>query len=651
MSIFKKDIPLEKAKEIVYNSLREANLAKVLGREKISVDENAVGRILAEPVMAKFSSPSYNSSAMDGFAINTKDVEEAKITKPVLLNYEEQTIYVDTGDPIPERFNAVIPIEECEALDENGKIALNQRKPKYVRIRSSFVPWQNVRFLGEDITKSQLLFVSGSEITPVDLGVIAASGHTEIEVARKPRVAIIPTGSELVPVGTQPKVGQILEFNSLVLATKVNKWGGASFRAPIVKDKKKLIREKLKNLAGNHDLILIIAGSSAGSEDFTSEVISETGNVLFHGIAVRPGHPVIMGMVERDSRRVPVIGVPGFPVSAALTMDLFVRELIYLWTGRSIYGKETISAKITRKVTSPAGDDDFVRVSMARVGEEILAIPLSRGAGVLTSLSQADGIVKIASGIQGLEEGMKINVELQRNKSDIFNSILCMGSHDLVLEKLTSYLAIKKRRFLSINVGSLGGLFALDKGYSHLAGSHLLDGATGEYNFSYINKYIINTECKVISLAIREQGLLIKKGNPKRIKSINDLLREDVTFINRQRGSGTRILLDFKLTQSELDSKLIQGYEQEEYTHLGIASAIVSGRADCGLGIAEASNVYELDFIPLFDERYDLIINKAFADSQLLEPLFSALSDKWFIDSLIDLKGYKFHCMGEVLIE
>ena len=649
MSIYLEDIPLEKAKEIISNALKEADLEKVLGIEIIGVDENVLGRILAKPLLAKISSPNYNSSAMDGFAICSKDVEDAKITDPIILNYDEQAIYVDTGDPIPKKFNAVIPIEDCEAIDKFGNIASNQREPRKIKIRSSLVPWKNIRFLGEDITLSQLLFVAGHEIRPVDLGVIASGGYSHIEVTKKPRVAIIPTGSELVPVGTIPKEGQILEFNSLVMASKVNSWGGVASRFPIIKDDKDLIYKELKNSSIDHDLILINAGSSAGAEDFTSEVISKLGKVLVHGIAVRPGHPVIIGMVISDNRKVPVIGVPGFPVSAALTMDLFVRELIFLWTGRFYAAKESMSAYLTRKVTSPSGDDDFVRVSMAKVGENVIATPLSRGAGVLSSLTQADGLIIIPSGIQGREEGSEVSIELLRTQNEIFNTILCLGSHDLVLEKITSYLAKNNRRFISVNVGSLGGLLALDKKHSHLAGSHLLDGASGQYNLPYIHKYIKNIKPLVISLALREQGLLIKKGNPKNIKSFNDLYREDVIFVNRQRGSGTRILLDFNLQKNKMLPELIQGYSQEEYTHLGIASAIVSGRADCGLGIAAASTVYDLDFIPLFEERYDLIINKGFTNDLLMEPLFDALTDQSFKESLSGLIGYNFNIMGEVI--
>ena len=650
MTIYLKDIPLSQAKDFFRKALTTANLYQVLGVESIGVDEFAVGRILANPITAKLSSPGYNSSAMDGFAVDSSKVSKAKITDPVVLYYGVDAIYVDTGDPIPEGFDSVIPIEDCEAIDEFGGIALDQRKPKRIKIRSSVVPWNNVRFLGEDIIYSQLLFVASHEIRPVDLGILGSAGYSQIEVTRKPRVAILPTGSELVPIGTLPGNGQILEFNSLVLASKVNIWGGIADRYPIIIDDKELIYEGVVKAAKEHDLIIINAGSSAGAEDFTSEVISELGEVLVHGIAVRPGHPVIIGIIDSNNRKVPVIGVPGFPVSAALTMDLFVKDLISLWLDKTIEEDKEITAKLTRKITSPSGDDDFVRVTMAQVGNNILASPLARGAGVLSSLTEADGLLKIPSGIQGLDEGQDVRITLLRKRSDLDKTILCMGSHDLVLEKLKIFLSNQNRRLISMNIGSLGGLLSLNKLQSHLGGAHLLDGETGEYNLSYIQKYVTNIKPLVITLAMREQGLIVRKGNPKNIQNLKDLYRSDVRFVNRQRGSGTRILLDYFLNKNSLPSNSIQGYDQAEYTHLGIASAVESGRADCGMGIAAVTSIYNLDFIPLFEERYDLVINREI-NSQLLEPLINALSDNAFKELLKGMVGYKFDVMGKIISE
>lgn len=651
MSLYLRDIPLKDAIKLLEDALIDANLWKCLGSVTISLNEEALGRVLASPIYAKNSSPGYNSAAMDGFAVRSEDTRGASLYSPKLLEYGTQAIYVDTGDPIPFGYNAVSPVEDVESYDANGNISPEPRCPQFIRLRYATVPWKNIRSLGEDITVAQLIFVAGHIIRPVDLGVIAAAGYSEIEVARKPKVAIIPTGSELVPVGETPGIGEILEFNSLILAGKITDWGGDATRYPIVGDNLEEIYNEVISAARDHDLVLINAGSSAGSEDFSATVVQKAGKLLVHGVAVRPGHPVIIGLIDTGIQWIPVIGVPGYPVSAALTLDIFVKKLINKWLGCHSINEEIIKAKLARKVISPPGDDDYVRVVLSKVGEEILAAPLSKGAGVITSLSMADGILVIPSGVQGLDEGKIVEISLLKGKPEIESTILCIGSHDLILEKLMEFLSRLDRRFLSINIGSLGGLIALNRGKSHLAGSHLLDPESGDYNFSFIKKYVTNISVRVLALAMREQGLLVKKDNPKSIISLQDTFRPDINYINRQKGSGTRVLLDYQLSLNNINSTRIKGYEQEEYTHLGVASAVASGRADCGLGIAAAALPYDLDFIPLFTERYDLIINESFAESELLAPLYEVINNSAFKKTIAELSGYDVNIMGKIITE
>jgi len=348
---------------------------------------------------------------------------------------------------------------------------------------------------------------------------------------------------------------------------------------------------------------------------------------------------------------IPIVGVPGYPVSAALTIDIFVEPLMAKWLGRRPKELPIESATLTRKLVSPAGDDDYVRVVLGRVGDKLLAAPLSRGAGVITSLVQADGLALIPSGTQGIEAGEKIQVRLYRNKSEIEKTILAIGSHDLTLDLMAQFLAEHDRRLASANVGSQGGLIALRRGEAHLAGSHLLDVETGEYNISYIRQYMPNIPVKVVALVGREQGLILKRGNPKGIKSLEDLIRLKVEFVNRQRGAGTRVLLDYHLKKIAVHPNSIVGYSQEEYTHLGVAAAVASGRADCGLGIAAAAQALDLDFIPLFKERYDLVIPNAHAGSDLLAPLFGLLADSDFRKAVSQLMGYDVSVMGTKILE
>lgn len=663
MSVYLHDIPLPEAQERLQSVLRSAGLWDRLGVEKISLTEQAAGRVLAEPVWAKISSPHYHASAMDGFAVRSAATAEAMPNQPVTLvcmpfaaNREAQ--YLDTGDPLPDWADAVIPVENVEALEQNGKLSADPRRPDAIRLRASVTPWSHVRPLGEDIVATQLVLPAGHVLRPVDLGAIAACGHIDLHVARKPRVAILPTGSELIPLGQPVKTGDIIEFNSLVLAAQVNLWGGEAQRFSITPDHFDAICQRVTETAADHDLILINAGSSAGSEDFSARVVEALGELLVHGVAVRPGHPVIIGMIDVRSpasaeitRRVPIIGVPGYPVSAALTAEIFVEPLLARWLGRPPHEPVTVSASLTRKITSPAGDDDYVRMAVGFVGDKLLAAPLARGSGVITSLVRADGIAILPRGSQGLPAGSDVDIRLYRSPADLRRTIFAIGSHDMSLDLMAQYLAQRNRRLASANVGSLGGLIALRRGEAHLAGSHLLDPDTGVYNLTYIREYLPDTPVKVVALVDREQGLLVPRGNPGGILSLEDLTRPEVTFINRQRGAGTRVLLDYHLGRLGIAPRAIKGYNQEEYTHLAVAAAIASGRADCGLGIAAAAQALELDFVPLFQESYELVIPSEYFSDALLEPLFEVLDDPEFRQAVASLTGYGVSRMGTLVAE
>ncbi|MBE0686248.1 MAG: molybdopterin biosynthesis protein [Anaerolineaceae bacterium] len=652
MTIYLHDIPLQDALKRFYEALDKYKLRGNQNTETLELNENLVGRVLAKPIWAKISSPHYHASAMDGFAIKSVDIQNAMPTRPISLRIDEQAIYVDTGDPIPDWANCVMPIENTEAINANGEIVSNKRDPYAIRVRNSLTPWSHIRPMGEDIVATELVLPANRILIPVDLGAIAASGQTKVDVIKKPVVSILPTGTELIQVGEEIKRGDIIEYNSIVLAAQIISWGGDAMRYPITKDNFDDLCTQVLFAAERSDLILINAGSSAGSEDFSSKVIEKLGEVYVHGVAVRPGHPVILGMIfSNDRKQVPIIGVPGYPVSAALTGEIFVKPLLQEWTGKNDQEQETIEAELTRKITSPAGDDDYVRVVTAKVGNRILAAPLSRGAGVITSMVRSDGYAIVQRGIQGKEAGDKITVILNKNKRIIDETLLVIGSHDLTLDLLAEYLSIRGKRLVSANVGSLGGLISLNRGEAHFSGSHLFDPIDGTFNTSYVKKYVKNFEVKIIPWVFREQGLIVQKGNLKNITSLEDLQRSDVSFINRQRGAGTRILLDYYLEKLGIDSSLIQGYEEEEFTHLNVAAAIKSHRADTGLGITAAARALDLDFIPLFKERYDLIVPEKIYQSEIFKPILLAMTDEEFRSRVQSLDGYDVSCMGTELIQ
>jgi putative molybdopterin biosynthesis protein len=657
VSVYLKDIPLAQARQRFIEALEAASLAGLLGKETVVLNETCLGRVLAEPVWARLSSPNYHASAMDGFAMRSKDTMGAAPGKPLTLRYGEQTLYIDTGDPLPEWADCVAPIETVEPLDANQQPAMNVRQPVSLRLRAAITPWAHVRPMGEDIVATQLVLPAGRVLRPVDLGALAASGQARLVLSRRPRVAILPTGTELVPVGSDPKHGEIIETNSLVLAAQINEWGGAAERFDITKDDFSLICQRVQQAADQYDLILLNAGSSAGAEDFSARVVESLGELLVHGVAVRPGHPVILGMVRRSEADengrewTPIIGVPGYPVSAALTGEIFVEPLLARWLGRPAWQPVEVEAELTRKVTSPAGDDDYMRVVVGKVNGKTLAAPLQRGAGVITSLARADGIAILPAGTQGAEAGSKLHVRLYRPPAELEQTIFAIGSHDMTLDLVAQYLAQSGRRLVSANVGSQGGLVAIRRGEAHLAGTHLLDSQTGEYNLSAVQQYLSGIPGRLVTWVYRKQGLIVQKGNPKELHSIIDLTKPEVRFMNRQRGAGTRVLLDYTLSNLSIPPESILGYTEEEYTHLGVAAAVASGRADCGLGIAAAAQALELDFIPLADERYDLAIPQSSIQGGLLDPLFELMKNAQFKAEINQMPGYDVRDMGKLVVE
>ena len=643
-SVYLHDVPLPEARKRFMQALQAAGLDGPLPAETVALDQ-ALGRVTAEPAWARSSSPHYHAAAMDGYALRAAATLGANDRTPVELPAGTEAAYVDTGDALPDWADAVVPIEDVEPVGMGGRAAVQA-----IRLRAAVPPWSHVRALGEDMVVSELVLPAGHTLRPVDLGALAGSGHADVRVRRKPRVAILPTGSELVAPGSAPRPGEIVEYNSLVLAAQVHQWGGLAIRLAIVADDLARISAAVRGaMADGADLVLINAGSSAGSEDFSASVVRALGRVLVHGVAVRPGHPVILGMLHADDRRVPVIGVPGYPVSAALTGEIFIQPLLDRWLGRQPASPDEVDAVMTRKVHSSLGDDEYLRVTIGEVGSRRIAAPLARGAGVLTSLVRADGIVRIPAGSQGLEAGQSVRVTLYRSRAEIAQTIVALGSHDLTLDLLAQFLAGKGRRLASANVGSLGGLVALRRGEAHLAGSHLLDPETGEFNLSYIRQYLPETPVVVIGMVGREQGLIVAPGNPHHLTGLADLAHAAVTFVNRQRGAGTRLLLDYNLGLLGIDPASIRGYDREEYTHLAVAAAISSGRAACGLGIRAAAEALALGFVPLFQERYDLVIPREHYASPFLQPLLDLLGDAAFRQAVAALPGYSLEPMGKVI--
>ena len=667
-SPYLEDIPLDQALARWWEALAAAGLDRPLAGEPVAL-EDALGRVTAEPVWALTSSPHYHASAMDGYAVRADDTRGASESSPVRLVVGQQAFYVDTGEPLPPGTNAVIMIEDVQRVSASAEgasaVALatsaagdEGQAETAIEILAAVAPWQHVRPMGEDMVATELVLPANHRLRPQDIGAAAGSGHALLNVRRRPRVAIQPTGTELVAPGSNLRPGDVVEYNSLVLGAMVREWGGETDRLPPLADDYGAIRQAVLEAGATHDLVLINAGSSAGSEDFTARIVQELGCVLVHGIAIRPGHPVILGMIclpalDGSTRMVPVAGIPGYPVSAAMSCELLVKPLLSRWLGQAPTLRPTLLATLTRKVASPMGEEEFMRVTVGQVGERVVATPLPRGAGVLMSLVRADGIVRVPRHEQGYEAGAQVEVELYRTPESIRRTIVAIGSHDLTLDLLADELGRRHPGLglSSANVGSLGGLLALARGEAHLAGSHLLDEVSGEFNVSYVRRLLPDMPVILLGFVQREQGLIVPKGNPQGITGLADLIRPDVSFVNRQRGAGTRVLLDYRLRQVGIDVRAIQGYERQEYTHLAVAAAVASGAATTGMGIRAAARALELDFVPLDLERYDLVIPRQFFESQLLAPLLAIICDPAFAARVEALGGYATPQIGQVLAE
>ena len=591
---------------------------------------DAVGRITWEAVFAKFCDPVYNASAMDGIAVVAEHTFSATDTEPLTLKPEQDFIYVNTGNEIRHPFNAVIMIEQV-LKNEDGTVSIIA--PAY--------PWEHVRTVGESIVSGDLILPSRHKIRPIDLGALLAGGITTIKVYRKPKVGIIPTGSELIEDPDRLEPGRLMESNSRVFAALTEEYGGEPNRYAIVRDNPDLLRQSIVRAVEENDMVIVNAGSSAGSKDYTVHIIEELGQVVHHGIAIKPGKPTILGVVQGK----PVIGIPGYPVSAYLVFDLFMRPLIYRVTGQGRQSEDYVEATLTKRLVSSFKNAELLRVAVGYVNDRLVTTPLERGAAAVMSMVKADGIVKVERLCEGLEAGASVEVRLLRPLSEIKKTLVITGSHDMMIDVLADQMPVS-----SAHVGSLSGIMALRRKECHMAPIHLLDEETGVYNEAYVRQYFAGRRMALISGVGRIQGFMVPKGNPKQITGIENLRERKLSFANRQRGAGTRILFDYTLKQNGIASEEINGYEKEYATHMAVAISVKSGVADTGLGVYSAAKAMDLDFVPLANEQYDFLIPAEYLEDERVQQFIGILSSDEFKQRLTDLGGYDVSHTGEVRI-
>jgi len=622
--------PVDEAVKIYLEAIKEVLKIKY---ERIPVVD-ALNRITKEAVYAKYCSPLFNASAMDGIAVIAERTYGATEVNPVELTEGEDYVVVDTGDPIKHPFNAVIMAEDLMEV-ENGKI----------RILSSVSPWKDIRPIGEDIVAGEMILPSNHKIRPIDIAVLLSAGILELEVIKRAEVAIFPTGTEIIEPTETPVDGSIIESNSRMFENMVTLQGGVAHRFSPIEDDYEKIKGKIQEAVKLYDMVIVNAGSSAGRDDYTVEILREIGQVLVHGVAIKPGKPVILALVEGK----PVMGLPGYPVSAYIGFENFVTPVLAMLNQSSEVSRKTIEAVISKRMVSSLKHKEYVRVKVGLVEGKVVASPLARGAGAAMSLVRADGFCVIEQNSEGVEAGETVQVELYKDKEEVNNTLVLIGSHDLILDVMADMMPNRYRNMFvsSTHVGSMGGLMALKRKEAHMAPIHLLDEATGEYNASYLRKQF-DEPMAIIKGVQRVQGLMVKKGNPLGIKSIEDLKK--VRYVNRQRGAGTRILFDYKLKTSGISTEEINGYDREATTHMALAALVQSDSADTGLGILSAASAMGLDFVEIGVEDYDFAIPAKYLELPLVQAFIAILkSEEWKV-RLEELGGYTCEQSGTTYI-
>ena len=649
MNIYLQNIPLEDALAKYIPHLSPAD-----SHETIHVT-TALGRFTAQAIFAAHNSPLYDSAAMDGIAVISHATTGAREISPITLHPGEYTP-VDTGDPVPPPYNAVIMIEEVER-GKNGEVI----------IRKAATEYQHIRAIGEDIVSGEMILPTGHKIRGVDIGSLLSGGITHIDVQRF-SIGIIPTGTELLEPGAAPETGGIFESNSFMLAALAAEEGCQSRRYDIVPDEIEPLRAALKQALAENDMVLVCSGTSAGREDFTRGIIEEMGEIFVHGVAIKPGKPAILAKVQDKA----IIGVPGYPVSAYIVWREIVLKVVTILAGETTppYGHPSkggewgspnspplegcpkggvvptppFYATLTRRLVSSAKHKEFIRVKLGKVNDTFVATPLPRGAGASMSLVRADGFCIIDQQTEGIEAGTAVQIALLRNVTDIENTILSIGSHDILMDILAD--KIRGYSLSSAHVGTMGGLMALKNGECHIAPIHHLCETDGTYNTAIVRQLFPNQKMAIIKVVQRVQGLMVANGNPLNIMGIPDLAR--VRYVNRSRGTGTRQFLDYNMKEHNISPTEINGYTREVATHMNVGGIVASGGADAGMGVLSAANACGLDFVPIGVEEYDFAIHAHDLELPGIQALLQVLRSQEFAAEIECLGGYELINCGTV---
>jgi len=629
--VFRKLLSLEDA----LRKLQEHYVAKPLRSEEVLVDK-PLGRVLSEDVVSVVDVPGFDRATMDGFAVIAEDTFSAQEDKPVKLKIvgkveagekpeievrRGEAVEIATGAPVPKGADAVVMVEQTDQKDD------------VVSIFKAVAPGENVMGAGTDIMAGEVVLRTGQEITSREIGLLAALGKSRVNVYRKPRVAIISTGNELIPAGQQLDYGKVYDINSKTLAGAILESGCEPVPLGICSDDPEEMKTKIQQALLVADVIVTSGSTSAGAGDVLYRIIGDFDGpgIVVHGLSVKPGKPLIIAVIEGK----PLFGLPGYPTSALMIFNLIVKPNISKMAGRVAESTSWLEGKVASKIFSAKGRREFLPVHIVKdeVGKH-LVYPVLSGSGAISSLALADGFIDIPQNQDFIEEGETVRAGLFTPSFQAADLVF-IGSHCIGLDILFS--RVRRRtptlNFKIINTGSIGGLQAVKRGEADVAGVHLLDESTGEYNLPFLDQYGMAETATLIRGYNREQGFIVPKGNPKQVRSFEDLLRNDISFINRNPGSGTRLLVDLNLRKvaeakglnlSQLTNR-IRGYRVESRSHSAVALAVLNGKADVGFGIRTAAEIYRLNFVKVADEKYDFLIPKRRLKKNPVKQLVSEL--------------------------
>ena len=606
-------IPFEKALHLLKSSFSSPGRT-----ETIPVTES-LGRAIATPVYARYSVPEVNLAAMDGIAVKSRDTFGAGDQCPVTLT---DVARVNTGNILPSQFDAVVMIEDT--WETGGSF----------QVRKAASPWQHVRPAGEDIREGRLVLPRGHVVRAFDIGALATYGIAEVEVTSA-RIGIIPTGSELVPLGKRPAPGQVVESNTIMAQVLLESMGAVCDRMPIVPDDPGQIREALVQAAERNDIVIISAGSSAGTRDFTAGAIAATGELIFHGVAVKPGKPMMLGKIKGK----PVIGLPGYPLAAQTVLREFAVPLLEHW-GLAPFPRYSVRAQLATPLASDLGFDEFVPVSVGRIGKKYWGIARSRGAVVQMSTVRSNGYAHIPAPVEGYDAEHELEVYLTTDPANIERTLIFTGAIDPVLEELGNITHDQGLFIHTASTGNTSAILSLTRRSGHAA-------PMGLPAFSLLKDcgsllpHLEAMDLVFVNVATQNQGIVS-------VREVRLDALDEVCWVNSRRDTPARLLFDNLLKSRHLTPAAIRGYENEAAFPGSVAAAVKAGQADAGICSEWLAVKHGLRFLPVAQEQYELVMRREMlADPRILN-LITLVKSPAFRSRLESAGAYQTTLTGRV---